>query len=694
MWKIFFAFLALYALPLLGLSMPNPDLWDDFAEEYLVEMTSEEGGDIGLYEELLEKHRNPLNINKATREDLLKMPFLSEAQVDSVLSLVQRSHGLLTMGELQFVKNLEYKERQYLTLFFFCPKDLTYYNRQWQGSNDSLSTKASQTSNPKIHTSVDGKRLASTLSTTLGVPLYKREGFRYHSPEELQRYPNREYLGDNLSTTLRYRSSLNNRLLWGLTAQKDEGEPFASHGNSLYDSYSLFLMGKSSKVVQKWIVGDFMAHFGLGLTIGSSSVDAMNILSSLRPKQEDFTAHTSTEEALFLRGAAIALKFNTLSVRAFGSWRQQDATLYKDSISTIITDGYHRTPLEMSKRNNISTLQGGLSATLDLQPFSLGLNVVHTHYNTPFRTPVALYRRYYFQGKDFGNYSITYSWRKGPLAMWGETATSLQGGIASQHRLQYGPGHNFIFDMLHRYYSTHYLSTSGMSYKIGSRLQNEHGIMAGFTWKPTDLWHLKAYADWAHFPFAVYASKNPKDALTALIQAEFTPYQTTTWLFRYKLRQRPDDNKAGEADLQTQHTLKAQFRYANSILSLTSTADLTLLSQPDKDNSSGWMISQKASANVARTTRINVSAAFFHTDSYSEALRLYEPILLYSSGYPSCYYHGQRFSASVQHLIGPLSIAFKYSLTHYTNRDSIGSDQRKYNGSTLQDLLFQLALHF
>ena len=677
----------IYILAAISLSASaQSDDWDDFANEYMGEILDEEE-DNGreIYEELLEMHRQPININKATRDDLLRMPFLSDAQADSVLSLVSRSHGLLSMGELMFVRNLEYKQRRYLALFFFCPDDQSYYDRGFPP--DSAAHRGSHTS-PKQ----EGRGLRTQLSSTFGFPLYKREGFRSHPRKELEQYPNRQYLGNSLATTLRYRSSLNGSLSWGLTAQKDEGEPFAEGKNWLYDSYSLFLMGKSKGAVRKWIVGDFTAHFGLGLTMGSSGCDPMNVVSSMRPRQEGLTAHTATDEALFLRGGALALSLSKISVTAFASWRKLDATLSSDSISTIITNGYHRTPLEMSKRNNIAALQGGLAAGIPLGALRLGVNAVHTHYDTPFRSPTTLYRKHYFTGSDFGNYSLSYSLRRGAISAWGETATSEQGGIAMLHRVQYAPHHKLILNVLHRYYSTHYLATSAQSYKIGSRIQNEHGLMLGITAQPCKPLLIKAYADIAHFPFAVYASANPKNALTAMLQAEYSPFTTSSWLLRYKLRTRPDDNSLKAPDQRVQHSFKAQYRYADDRIVLTSTADLSLLSLPDKGSSSGWMISQKASLKMAKHTGVSMSAALFHTDSYAEALRLYEPILLYSSGYPVLYYHGLRFAASVQHRIGPLHLAVKYALTHYTDRDTIGTGLRQYNGSTLQDILIQVAL--
>ena len=106
------------------------------------------------------------------------------------------------------------------------------------------------------------------------------------------------------------------------------------------------------------------------------------------------------------------------------------------------------------------------------------------------------------------------------------------------------------------------------------------------------------------------------------------------------------------------------------------------------------MMSQKAIANITKSTRINIAGAIFHTDSYSEALRLYEPSLLYYSYMPMCYYHGQRASVSAVQKIGIVRLALKYALTHYTNQTTIGSGLRAYNGSTLQNIAIQGIVKF
>lgn len=656
--------------------------WDDFVDTYFQDYSEETEEGVSLYDELLEMHRNPININTADRTDLLRMPFLNEAQADSILSYINRSHGMYSLGELQFVRNLYHKEIEFMPLFFFCQRG-TLPRHTTKGTKHY--TNADNDPNGKLHTEI---------STTLDIPLYKREGFKKHSQEVLDKNPNKQYLGNNLATTLRYRSSYDNQLFWGLTAQKDEGEPFCSKDNALYDSYSFYLAAKQSGVVRQWILGDYRTHFGLGLTIGSSTPDAMNIITAYNPRQQGFTQHTSTDEAFFQRGGAIKLQVNKLTISAFASWRKLDATLSKDSISTILTNGYHRTHLEMSKRGNIQALQGGASVVADLAPFTLGVQITHTHYDTPFRTPTALYRKYYFRGQDFGNYSLYYSYTHKAFKLWGETATSQQGGVATQHRLQYAPSYKVKLVALHRYYTTHYLSTSAQSYKSGSRIQNEHGLLLGISIQPNQYWRLSAYGDYARYPFAIYQTTHTSSALTASSQIEYSPSNNVDILLRYKFRQRPLDNKQKLLDNKQQHSFKLQARYAVGPLSMTTAADLTLLSQPDKQNSSGWMVSHKATAKPSASTRLNLAMALFHTDSYAEALYFYEPSLLYYSYSPSCYYHGQRLSLSALKTIGILKIALKYGLTHYTNRSTLGSGLRAYNGSTLQNITIQAIVKF
>lgn len=697
----------------------DADLWAQFADEYL---DGEESAEdiVGDEEDFLEMHRNPVNLNAATKADLLKMPFLSEAQADSIYNKVRRLRGMLSMGELAFVRNLGQRERAYMLLFFYCGA----YVPNLSPADRKIARKKAIA---RIRRQDPQRGLRTDVSLVVGAPIEKREGFHSHTKSQIEANPNIQYLGNRMRVALRYRGSWdNNALRWGLTSAKSEGEPMMEKQNWFLDSYSLFLTGRSygrHTIVKRWAVGDYRMQMGLGLVVGATSPDANSVSLTYRPRQQGLTPHTSTSEALFLRGGAIEMGMGRWTARAFVSYRDIDATLKNDSITTIITNGYHRTRLEMSKRHDVACGQGGAQVGCRMGSLALALQGAYTHYNKPFIHPTALYRRHYYHGSTFWNYGLYYSCRINAFTMQGEAAVSNSGAVAVQDRWQYAPDYRCKLNLVHRYYSGRYLSPLGQTFRAASMIQNEHGILLSAVWRPREMWLVRLWADYAHHANPLYRCSHSSNRISACAQVAYTPYRHTEYYIRYKYRQRGQDDSLKQTDTRTQHYLKAQARYAVGAVGMTSAADLTFLREPNKAWHKGWMLSHRiacvlplsgerdgsaykysddgyslssatgsAYGSKARTLQINAAAALFRTDAYAEALRFYEPGLLYAFSLPSCYYHGVRASLAPVLTLGPLSIAAKYSITHYTNRSSVGTGLRLYRGSTLQDVTLQLRL--
>ncbi len=93
--------------------------WADFIDNYLngdgEEAETEER--IALFEEL---HRAPLDVNAATRSELLLLPFVTEAQADSLIAYRERKGGLRSLGELMFVPGWHFDTRHFFHLFATC----------------------------------------------------------------------------------------------------------------------------------------------------------------------------------------------------------------------------------------------------------------------------------------------------------------------------------------------------------------------------------------------------------------------------------------------------------------------------------------------------------------------------------------------------------------------------------------------
>ena len=78
----------------------------DIFEQY----TAENDDDIDydtFYEELMYFAENKINLNKTTREELERLPFLSDIQVENIISHIYRFGALQTIYELQLIDGLD-----------------------------------------------------------------------------------------------------------------------------------------------------------------------------------------------------------------------------------------------------------------------------------------------------------------------------------------------------------------------------------------------------------------------------------------------------------------------------------------------------------------------------------------------------------------------------------------------------------
>ena len=87
--------------------------WDQFVDEYLesrgVDEDSPSPIDRGgtTLDFLQDQHLHPLNINLATRQQLLDLSLLSAAQVDSLLAYRSRLRAFASPSELMMVHGIE-----------------------------------------------------------------------------------------------------------------------------------------------------------------------------------------------------------------------------------------------------------------------------------------------------------------------------------------------------------------------------------------------------------------------------------------------------------------------------------------------------------------------------------------------------------------------------------------------------------
>ena len=93
--------------------------WSEYLNEVMTVEDVESAQWEETYEWLCELEQHPLDINLATREQLEELPFLSAQQIEELVEYRDRYGPMKSLGELQMIRSLGYRQRQLLSAFVF-----------------------------------------------------------------------------------------------------------------------------------------------------------------------------------------------------------------------------------------------------------------------------------------------------------------------------------------------------------------------------------------------------------------------------------------------------------------------------------------------------------------------------------------------------------------------------------------------
>lgn len=454
--------------------------WETFVSEYFQQQDGEEEQNRFWMDELEAIHHAPINLNTVSRSGLMRIPFLSEAQADSLLLYRERRKRFTTLGELQFIRGIDYYTRRWLSLFVYAGDTLIDHR-------GSLRRQLTQ-----------GKH---EIETRLDIPLYLRAGYATASEEEIAAHPSRYYLGSPWANTLRYRYRYRQTAAYGITLQKDAGEPFATQGNRPYDHTSAYLYLRPGNGRTGVWIGDYLIRAGQGLLLAASSFSMKAGAAYEFPRWNTrVTPHTGSDEAAFLRGAAVQTQAGQWTLTAFASYKRMDGRVNGDSITGIKTDGLHRTKSEIEDRNTQARFTIGGNASYFFRQTHFGISGYYARYHRPIRPRKAEYNRFYLRGQTAAGISTDYQHRTTRWVMTGEIAIDRHLHPATTHTLQYTPDGNTTLTLQARYFSSRYVAPMAEPLQEGSQPQNELGLLLGGTFHPTERWQLSGYVDAFCFP--------------------------------------------------------------------------------------------------------------------------------------------------------------------------------------------------
>ena len=657
--------------------------WEDFITEYFDEMKDYEPTERHnmeqeeMMERLEELHHHPFNINTAKRDELLQIPFLSEAQADSILKYRAQKHLLRSLGELQWINGFPYATRCRLSLFAYAgdtiEAPIPFWPQFYKGKHEIVSR--------------------------LDVPLYKRAGDQNYSKEELQNNPNLIYLGNRLANTTRYRYRWRQDIAYGLTFQKDAGEPFAKEKNYPYDYTSLYFYFRPQRENYALWIGDYNLHFGQGILFGHSFFNSpLQIIENGTFPRSRIRPHTSSDEINYFRGAAAMFKlgqYTQLSV--FASFRQLDGRMEGDTLTSFQTSGLHRTRRELQRRDVISNGVVGSHVAYKRERGHVGATLYGSFYNKTIYPALRDYNRYYLRGKSAGGLSADYSLRSRRLTLYGETAIDKDFNIATTNTLSFAFSNNLSMLLQERSFSNRFVSPFGNTLQENTRIKNEHALLLGTIFQPFNKTRVTAYAEYFYHPQPTFRTDLPSHGMQVYLQAKYTVNSRWSFSLRYKMKTEEQNVSGYDKFMQYVGTHRTRFTsyYNSPRFNLNLSGDFTAVTRQTSATTMGWMLSSRCRMLLGSKFSVHCFGSVFFTDDYASRLYAYEPQLQYAASFPTFAYHGARLAGMLQWKFHKNAYAaMRYGWLHYFNRDHISSGIQEIASSSKNDLSLQLGWKF
>ncbi|MEM7105175.1 MAG: helix-hairpin-helix domain-containing protein [Bacteroidota bacterium] len=658
--------------------------------ENIVEDSDAEFDFVDIFDRLETFRRKPLNLNKATEEDLAGIGLLTSFQAIALVRYRAIAGDLISIYELQAVPGFDLG-----TINRIIP--YVRINEGQQGFQVSPLKMLYQGENELFF------RWSRVLEEAIGFsPPFDSTDTRY--------------LGDPNKYYVRFRHNYENRLSWGFTLEKDPGEEFFSGSNKQgFDFYSFHLAYKNiSPLVKSIVLGDFDVNFGQGLVMSSGfSNGKSSYVTSIKRSQTALRPYRSVNEAVFLRGGGFTLGLSdNFELTGFASYRARDANVTQidtlenlsevSAFSSLQESGLHRTPAEIEDENAINqfTTGGGIKWQSGQQ--TIGVNAVYNSFDASFNRTIQPYNQFFFNSGKLFNLSTEYGFLVRNLNFFGETAWSDNGGFATTNGLLIGVDRKVDIALLYRYFGKDFQALYGNPFAETSSGNNEAGLYVGVEVNPNYNWQISGYFDaWQH-PWLRFRTDGIASGYEYLVQVRYRIKRRMEVYLRFRDEYKPinaPDNDTPVDFLTTVRKTNIRLNVNNKVsraLELRNRLELVFYDDQESPVSRGFMLYQDV---IYKPIGIPFSFtgrfAIFNTDDYDSRVYAYENDLLYSFSIPPYAYKGLRYYLNLRYKgIRNTTLEFRISQSYVRDRTSFGSFLSIIPGLTRTEVKAQLKYKF
>ncbi len=681
---LIFFILFLFNFSFLKSQIIDKDAIDNLIEE-IAESSDEELDYTQLYEDLYYYAQNPLNLNTATRQDLEKIQFLSDFNIEDILEYQRTAGEMKSIYELQLLESFSDEDiRHILPFVTVAPKE--------------------EKSIPDFKEVINYGRNNLFLRTQFIVQQQKG----YTDEVDIDK----RYRGNRFKYYTRYQFQYKQKIKLGFTAEKDPGEAFfRDYEKQGFDYYSAHLEAKNIGIFKTITLGDYQVRFGQGLIAWTGlSQGKSSYVMSIRKKYDGLRKYSSTDENKFMRGAGVTVQLGDVSLTGFASYKFIDGnidltdTITDDiqNVTSFQTTGMHRNIGELQDKHSVSEFIYGGNANWRYKTFRLGASFIQYFFGSELNKNIKPYNQFDFQGDKGTNASVDYQASYKNFYFFGEEAISHTGGYALLNSVQMKLAPQFSLAVLQRYYTKDYQAYYAGAFGEQSKTTNEKGMYFGAEMHPVRKLSVSAYFDTYQFPWMKFRTYAPSDGVDFFTQADYSINRYVNIYARYKQESKYQNSSYDYTGVvpiipteKKQLRIHLNYKLSRNLI-LKNRFEFAQYSTSETDNENGWMIFQDV--NYLFPTfplKINARIAFFDAP-YNARIYAYENDILYGYSIPAYSGQGIRTYLTLKYTVIKdfIDIWLRYANFSYADRDVIGSNYDEIQGSNKSEVKFQVRIKF
>ena len=632
-----------------------------------------------LVEFLQELANNPVNINRASVQDLMQIPGINLRLAQGIVNHRSRQAPFSTVAQLTNVggigpATLE-RIRPYITIGTGSQltRDLYLNPRYW-------------TQNGRF----DG-------FTRYQQVLQEQEG--YVRPDSLG-----GYLGSQLKYYQRFRYS-SNHLSLNLTQDKDPGEPLNGPTDFDYSSWHLAVSDLGN--LQTFVIGDYSVSFGQGLLLWSGGAfgKGRDVINGVSKNDRGIRPFTSAQEYNGFRGVA-ATYGDRIQFSGFYSSRDRTASLNENGTVNFPTQsGTHRTQNEIARRNSLgqTTYGGRIRARFPIG--FVGVSAFRNEFSKPVARGDQPYQLHNFSGTAISGYSADLTLLIRNVILFGEAAYTNNGGYGLLTGADVEVGRNTDLILSYRNYGKKLQSIFGAGFGEQSGSPgNEEGFYIGLEHDFSERISFSGYFDQFRFPAPRFQTRQPTSGFDWLGYLEFEVNRELNLygLFRFQSKEEEfnsTDDFGREVRLlgserRTSGRIQAEYRVHPKVR-LRTRFDLNRTETAEAETGWGFLVFQDLRIYPTENLRIDARITVFETDGFDSRVYQFENDLLYVLSNRVLFDQGQRMYILINYQPSQwLELWFKLSTTLYEDRNVISSGLNEIEGDRRSDIGIQARIMF